>query len=65
MVLDEDGTVWMAHPSEGGVDGVTADVLASLLPSLGMPVVKGKLNNEPWLDALNLCWSAPAWGCVE
>ena len=46
MVLDEDGTVWMAHPSEGGVDGVTADVLASLLPSLGMPVVKGKLNER-------------------
>ena len=46
MVLDEDGTVWMAHPSEGGVDGVLADVLASLLPSLGMPVVKGKLNER-------------------
>ncbi|MEL0331103.1 MAG: aminotransferase class IV [Candidatus Poseidoniales archaeon] len=46
LVLDEDGTVWMASPSEGGVDGVTASVLEALLPSVGLPVVKGKLNER-------------------
>ena len=46
MVLDEDGTVWVAHTSEGGVDGITAAVLETMLPSLGLPVVKGKLNER-------------------
>tara|TARA_B100000900_G_scaffold414730_1_gene442235 strand:+ start:142 stop:888 length:747 start_codon:yes stop_codon:yes gene_type:complete len=46
MVLDEDGTVWMAAPSEGGVDGITANLLESLLPSIGLPVVRGKLNER-------------------
>ena len=46
LVLDEDGTVWMASSSEGGVDGVTAGVLEALLPTVGLPVVKGKLNER-------------------
>lgn len=46
MVLDEDGTVWIAHASEGGVDGITAAVLETLLPSHGLPVVKGRLNER-------------------
>ena len=46
MVLDEDGTVWVAHTSEGGVDGITAAVLETMLPSLGLPVVKGRLNER-------------------
>lgn len=46
LVLDEDGTVWMAPSSEGGVDGVTAGLLETLLPTVGLPVVKGKLNER-------------------
>ena len=36
----------MASSSEGGVDGVTAGVLEALLPTVGLPVVKGKLNER-------------------
>ena len=46
LVLDEDGTVWMAHDDEGGVDGITATYLAKHLPSVGLPVMKGKLNER-------------------
>ena len=46
LVMDEDGTVWMAQVDEGGVDGITAGLLASHLPSQGLPVVKGKLNER-------------------
>ncbi|MBR67913.1 MAG: hypothetical protein CMA86_00170 [Euryarchaeota archaeon] len=46
LVLDEDGTVWMAHDDEGGVDGITATYLAKHLPSFGLPVMKGKLNER-------------------
>ena len=46
LVMDEDGTVWMAQVDEGGVDGITAGLLASHLPRLGLPVVKGKLNER-------------------
>lgn len=46
MVLDEDGTVWLADASQGGVDGITASILTEHLPSLGLPVVRGKLNER-------------------
>ncbi len=46
LVLDDDGTVWMAATTEGGVDGVTANLLEHLLPTVGLPVVKGKLNER-------------------
>ena len=46
LVMDEDGTVWMAQVDEGGVDGITAGLLASHLPTFGLPVVKGKLNER-------------------
>ena len=46
LVMDEDGTVWMAQNDDGGVDGITAGLLASHLPSQGLPVVKGKLNER-------------------
>ena len=46
MVLDEDGTVWMASDTEGGVSSITAKVLERHLPNLGFPVVKGKLNER-------------------
>ena len=46
MLLDDDGTVWMAPSSEGGVDGITATVLEALLPEAGLPVIKSKLNER-------------------
>jgi branched-subunit amino acid aminotransferase/4-amino-4-deoxychorismate lyase len=46
MVLDEDGTVWMSPSTDGGVDGITASVLESLLPGAGLPVVRGRLNER-------------------
>ena len=46
MVLDEDGTVWMSPSTDGGVDGITAAVLESLLPDAGLPVVRGRLNER-------------------
>ena len=46
LVLDEDGTVWMAPDEAGGVDGVVARRLERLLPGAGLPVVKGQLNER-------------------
>ena len=46
LVLDEDGVVWMASESEGGVDGITAAVLLRKLPEHGFPVLRGKLNER-------------------
>lgn len=46
LVLDDDGTVWMAPEEAGGVDGVVAKRLERLLPQAGLPVVKGKLNER-------------------
>ena len=46
LVLDEDGTVWMAPGEAGGVDGVVAKQLEHWLPNLGLPVVRGNLNER-------------------
>ena len=46
ILLDEDGTVWMAGHSQGGVDGITAMMLESALPGRGFPVLRGKLNER-------------------
>ncbi len=46
LVLDEDGTVWMAPDEAGGVDGVVAKQLERWLPGVGLPVVKGNLNER-------------------
>jgi branched-subunit amino acid aminotransferase/4-amino-4-deoxychorismate lyase len=46
MVLDEDGTVWMAPVGDGGVEGIAAAVVEAALPSLGFPVVRGRLNER-------------------
>lgn len=46
MVLDEDGTVWLAPESDGGVKGITASVLERKLPEQGFPVVRGRLNER-------------------
>jgi branched-subunit amino acid aminotransferase/4-amino-4-deoxychorismate lyase len=46
MVLDEDGTVWLAPESDGGVNGITASILERKLPDQGFPVVRGRLNER-------------------
>ena len=46
LLLDDDGTVWMAPTGAGGVDGVVAQQLQSMLPDVGLPVVKGRLNER-------------------
>jgi branched-subunit amino acid aminotransferase/4-amino-4-deoxychorismate lyase len=46
LLLDEDGTVWMAPLSDGGVEGIAAAVLEAALPTLGFPVVRGRLNER-------------------
>ena len=46
MVLDEDGTVWVAGQDQGGVDGIVCSLLEDMLPRHGVPVVKGRLNER-------------------
>lgn len=46
LLLDEDGTVWMAPDSDGGVEGVAASVVEAVLPNLGFPVVRSRLNER-------------------
>ena len=46
ILLDEDGTVWMPALEDGGVDGITAAILAAHLPHFGLPVVRGRLNER-------------------
>jgi len=46
IVLDEDGTVWLSPVDQGGVDSITATMLANRLPNLGLPVVRGHLNER-------------------
>ena len=46
MVVDEDGTAWLSGPEEGGVLGITAEILAPLLEREGVPVHRGRLNER-------------------
>lgn len=46
MLLDEDGTVWLPADDDGGVDGITASLLETRLPELGLPVIRGRLNER-------------------
>ena len=46
VLLDEDGTVWIPTQDDGGVDGITASVLETQLPDVGLPVVRGRLNER-------------------
>ena len=46
MLLDEDGTVWLPDDDDGGVDGITASLLETRLPELGLPVIRGRLNER-------------------
>jgi len=46
IVLDEDGTAWVASPSEGGVTSITLQVLADKLEVEGIPIQYGRLNER-------------------
>lgn len=46
MLLDEDGTVWLPHLDDGGVDGVVAAWFEQTLPNDGYPVQRGRLNER-------------------
>ncbi len=46
ILLDEDGTVWMASESDGGVDGITAALFERELKGNGFPVNRGRLNER-------------------
>lgn len=46
VLLDEDGTVWLPHKDDGGVDGVVAAWFERLLPADGYPVQRGRLNER-------------------
>ncbi|HJL97388.1 MAG TPA: aminotransferase class IV [Candidatus Poseidoniaceae archaeon] len=46
MLLDEDGTVWIPAREDGGVEGITASLLETQLPKIGLPVARGRLNER-------------------
>ncbi len=54
LVIDEDGTAWLAAPAEGGVMGITAELLAPLLEQAGVPVHRGRLNERLVARALEV-----------
>ncbi len=54
LVIDEDGTAWLAAEEEGGVQSVTADILTPLLEASGVPVHHGRLNERMVARALEM-----------
>ena len=54
LVIDEDGTAWLAAEGEGGVQSITADILAPLLEASGIPVHYGRLNERVVAMALEM-----------
>ena len=54
MVVDEDGTAWLSGPEQGGVLGITAEILAPLLEREGVPVHRGRLNERLVARALEV-----------
>ncbi|MEJ6562597.1 MAG: aminotransferase class IV [Euryarchaeota archaeon] len=54
VVFDEDGTAWFAEISEGGVSSITAEALAPMLESEGIPVHRGRLNERLIARALEV-----------
>ena len=46
VLLDEDGTAWIASVNEGGAESVTMAVLIPVLEQLGVPLNHGKLNER-------------------
>ena len=46
LLLDDDGVVWAAQDSDGGVDSVTLRTLLNGLSAAGLPVQRGHLNER-------------------
>ena len=46
LVFDEDSTAWLSDAADGGVTGITAEILAPLLEAHGIPVQRGRLNER-------------------
>ncbi|MCP2504080.1 MAG: aminotransferase class IV [Candidatus Poseidoniaceae archaeon] len=46
IVLDDDGTAWVAAQDEGGVASITLDILIEGLEAAGIPVHFGRLNER-------------------
>lgn len=46
IVFDEDSTAWLSNASDGGVAGITAEILVPLLEAQGIPVQRGRLNER-------------------
>jgi len=46
MLLDNDGTVWMANPRSGGVDSITASIIIPALEKAGIPINRGRLHQN-------------------
>ena len=46
VILDQDGTIWIANDRQGGVDSVTLKIILPELMNSGMPVNKGRLHEK-------------------
>ena len=46
MILDNDGTVWIANARNGGVDSITASIIIPALEKAGIPINRGRLHQN-------------------
>ena len=46
VIFDEDGTLWIASPNQGGVDSTTFGMLRSEIEKMGIPICEGRLNER-------------------
>jgi len=46
IILDEDGTLWIASKDQGGVSSITFELLRPGIIELGIPISEGKLNER-------------------
>ena len=46
ILLDVDGTVWIADSLNGGVDSITASIITNSLEDNGIPINRGRLHQK-------------------
>lgn len=46
VLLDQDGTLWVADNKQGGVDSITLQIILPELEKAGMPVNKGRIHEK-------------------
>jgi len=46
IILDEDGTLWIASTDQGGVDSITFSLLRPEIEKMGIPICEGRLNER-------------------